>query len=129
MLQTMLTGDHAGCSVVRQVCRHPIEVDLAPEQVLQLEDFAKKLRTRTASSDVLQEGEALRNMRRRVALLEERLAKALAFGDLPKHMQGACKLGSFENEWTLWACSLERALSMTQSDCRRARDRRREERA
>lgn len=31
----------------------------------------------------------MRDMRRRMTVLEERLAKALAFQDLPKHMRGA----------------------------------------
>jgi hypothetical protein len=68
-------------------CRHALEAGLNPEQVLQLQEFSKKLRS-GLDVTIQKESAVIGDMRKRMIVLEERLARALAYGDLPKHMRG-----------------------------------------
>ena len=71
-----------------RICRYAFEQGLRPDQVTQLEAFVRKLR---CGEDITlqQEEDALGKLRRRVGVLEGRLAEALAYKDLPEHMKGA----------------------------------------
>jgi hypothetical protein len=90
--------------------RHALEAGLSPEQVLQLQDFSKKLRS-GLDVTIQKESAVIGDMRKRMIVLEERLAKALAFGDLPKHMQGMLPTSQKRFHWSSTSCTSASVLS------------------
>ena len=74
--------------VFQYACRQALADGLHHDQVIRVQAFAEQLRS-GADDDDRGQGAVAQGLRKRVALLEDRLAKALAFRDLPKHMRGA----------------------------------------
>jgi hypothetical protein len=73
------------------ICRQALEMGLQPEQLLLLEEFAKKLRN-GGEYETDMEVKTVALMRRRIRVLEERLAQLAAWADLPHAMRGTLLL-------------------------------------